>query len=838
MNGPDDDPGTQATPRANLFEDDDDPGTQATARANLFEDDDAPGTRPAPRPTPAADRTDTPEHVGTQATMRAPMLSQPLDAPHVSGTRPPTPTRTTTKSRQTSGPTRSDPTATAARLVPASGPHRQRRQIGGGLVHVPVVDDIEPEDAILTAPAVPEKRRKCWNCGHAIGRDSGPDAGPLYGSCPHCGSRYSFVPGLVKGTRVADQYEIAGAIAHGGLGWIYLAVDHNVSDRVVVLKGLLNSRDAEAQAVALAERRFLASVSHPNIIKIYNFVEHHDPSGETFDYIVMEYVGGVTLKDLTRRSGEPGRDLLTIEQAIAYILEILPALSYLHSVGLVYNDLKPENIMIGADEVKLIDLGAVSPIDDYGFIYGTPGYQAPEIVKTGPQVATDIYSVGRTLAVLTYDMPMAGGSYLDGLPASEDAPLFAEFPAFYRVLQRATNPDPAQRFESADEMAGQLLAVLRETIAQRTGIPRPALSTVFTPQRTTYGTEIMLGPIDSFFEPPSSEFGLDPDDIVAALPIPLTDRSDPAGDLLSSAATSEPRQLLDTIRIAKENGLSSVIGTDPADDHPSREIDIAEARAYIALGNVETALKLLTEASLHHGRSWRIDYFLGIVSLVSGDFKLAHEYFTAVQAAMPGEVAPKLATAATAELIAADLAAHGDDMSTVRHWQNRALHHYAALWRTDRAIVTAAFGVARLRHAAGDYAGAVTALDQVPATSRHYNTARCTAVLALVHGRPAEEVEEWQLRAAAKRLESMSDDEPRKKRLATMVLGVALGWISAHMDDADATKPTFLSHSFTEYGLRLGLEKSLRALAKTSDDKRRRFGLVDLANMIRPQTLF
>ena len=62
---------------------------------------------------------------------------------------------------------------------------------------------------------------------------------------------------------VADQYEIKGCIAHGGLGWVYLALDHNVNERPVVLKGLVHSGDAEAQAIAMAERQFLAEVTHP-----------------------------------------------------------------------------------------------------------------------------------------------------------------------------------------------------------------------------------------------------------------------------------------------------------------------------------------------------------------------------------------------------------------------------------------------------------------------------------------------------------------------------------------------------------------------------------------------
>ena len=88
--------------------------------------------------------------------------------------------------------------------------------------------------------------------------------------------RYSFVPKLSRGDLVGGQYEVQGCIAHGGLGWIYLAIDRNVHNRWVVLKGLVNSGDADAMAAAAAEALALAEVEHPNIVRIYNFVEHKD----------------------------------------------------------------------------------------------------------------------------------------------------------------------------------------------------------------------------------------------------------------------------------------------------------------------------------------------------------------------------------------------------------------------------------------------------------------------------------------------------------------------------------------------------------------------------------
>ena len=122
----------------------------------------------------------------------------------------------------------------------------------------------------------------------------------------------------------------------------------NLHGRWVALKGLLDAGDESAQAAAIAERRFLAEVKDSHIVGIYNFVQH-DGAG----YIVMEYVGGQSLKDLRR--GQP----LPADEAIVYMLEVLPALGYLHDRGLLFCDFKPDNVICGEQEVKLIDLGGV-----------------------------------------------------------------------------------------------------------------------------------------------------------------------------------------------------------------------------------------------------------------------------------------------------------------------------------------------------------------------------------------------------------------------------------------------------------------------------------------------
>ena len=103
---------------------------------------------------------------------------------------------------------------------------------------------------------------------------------------------------------LGGQYEVVGCLAHGGMGWIYLARDRNVNDRWVVLKGLLNAGDPDAYQAAVGEKQYLAEVEHPLIVEIYNFVTDADGSS----YIVMEYVGGKTLNTILKdRDGEHGR---------------------------------------------------------------------------------------------------------------------------------------------------------------------------------------------------------------------------------------------------------------------------------------------------------------------------------------------------------------------------------------------------------------------------------------------------------------------------------------------------------------------------------------------------
>lgn len=688
------------------------------------------------------------------------------------------------------------------------------RRLGGGLVEIPRVREIDPLSALMTNPVVAESKRFCWNCGKPVGRSSQDGRALSEGWCPHCGSAYSFLPQLVSGDMVADQYEIKGCIAHGGLGWVYLAFDHNVNERPVVLKGLVHSGDAEAQKIAMAERQFLAEVTHPGIVKIYNFVEHPDHHGNPVGYIVMEYVGGKSLK-------QARAEKLPVAEAIGYMLEILPALGYLHSIGLAYNDLKPENIMITEDQLKLIDLGAVSRINSFGYLYGTPGYQAPEIVRTGPTVASDIYTVGRTLAALTLNLRTRRGRFVDGLPS--DDPVLADYDSFTRLLRRAIDPDPRRRFSSAEEMTSQLLGVLREVVAQDTGTPRSGLSTVFSPTRSTFGIDLLVAHTDVYLDGQVHSEKLTAQEIVKALPVPLVDRTDVGAPVLSASVLSQPVQTLDQLRAARHGALDS----EGIDLSESVELPLMEVRALLDLGDVAKATRKLDDLAGRIGwkassrdiaQQWKLLWFRAVSEMLTADYDSATKHFAEVLDTLPGELAPKLALAATAEL-----SGDADERK-----------FYNTVWSTDNGIISAGFGLARAQSASGDRDAAVKTLDRVPATSRHFTTARLTSAVTLLSGRSMNEITERHIRDAARRVEALPDTEPRVLQIRALVLGTAMDWLA----DNSASTNHILGFPFTEHGLQLGVEASLRGLARVAPTQAHRYALIDLANSVRPTSTF
>ncbi|CAL9523850.1 Serine_threonine-protein kinase PknG [Streptomyces sp. enrichment culture] len=770
-----------------------------------------------------------------------------------------------------------------------------RGRLGAGLVEVPPIPRPDPRSMVLEDPEVPERKRFCSRsgCGAPVGRARAGRPGRTEGFCTKCGHPYSFVPKLRGGDVVHGQYEVVGCLAHGGLGWIYLAVDRAVSDRWVVLKGLLDTGDQDAMAAAISERRFLAEIEHANIVRIYNFVEHLDQRTGSLDgYIVMEYVGGKSLKEIAdaRRTPDGGRDPLPVEQACAYGIEALEALGHLHSRNLLYCDFKVDNAIQTEDQLKLIDMGAVRRMDDEeSAVYGTVGYQAPEIAQAGPSVASDLYTVARTLAVLTFDFRGYTNVHADSLPDPDSVEVFRRYESFYRLLVRATDPDPARRFASAQEMAEQLTGVLREVVSLRTGRARPALSTLFGPEVRVADTELFPEPDGEVSRlgaravpgrrrrrsaaatappaaaplpaprppapsaappgspapgpgapPPSGEqpggpphgtAGLvkpvDAPAAALALPVPHVDPDDPDAGFLAGLLASAPAELLGALAAA------------PA---PSAETRLRQIRAWLETGEAHTALAALAALEGERPDDWRVVWYRGVAALVTGDHEDAALAFDAVYDAFPGEIAPKLALGLCAEVLGQT---------------DNAAEYYRLVWSTDPSHVSAAFGLARVLLATGDRGGAVRTLESVPESSVHCTAARVAAVRARLRqpaapsaGLPSLD----DLTAAARQVEALDAyglDPARRERLSAEVLGRALDWVlsggqgsvpapgsrpSSSGDPHAAGGRTLLGSGLDERGLRFGLERAYRTLARLARGGEERIDLVERANRYRPRT--
>jgi serine/threonine-protein kinase PknG len=739
---------------------------------------------------------------------------------------------------------------------------------------------------VLENPEVPERKRFCSrsDCGAPVGRARGERAGRTEGFCTKCGHPYSFVPKLQAGNIVHGQYEVVGCLAHGGLGWIYLAVDRAVSDRWVVLKGLLDTGDQDAMAAAISERRFLAEIEHSNIVRIYNFVEHLDQRTGSLDgYIVMEYVGGKSLKEIanSRRTPDGRRDPLPVEQACAYGIEALEALGHLHSRNLLYCDFKVDNAIQTEDQLKLIDMGAVRRMDDdESAIYGTVGYQAPEVAEIGPSVASDLYTVARTLAVLTFDFQGYTSVFVDSLPDPDTTEVFRRYESFYRLLVRATDPDPARRFASAQEMSEQLTGVLREVVALQTGRPRPALSTLFGPELKVTDTELFpkldgdvsqlgarvvpvrrrRGAVQGVLPVPSGAVSVAPlpapagagstgagtpggtaanavgggaasngDGVNAlgtsavvkpidasaaalALPVPLVEPGDPNAGFLAGLMASASAELIAALHAA------------PAS---SPELRLRELRARLEMGETTAAGQALESLEADHPDDWRVVWYRGVTGLVTGDHEAAALSFDAIYDAFPGEPAPKLALGLCAEILGQ---------------LDNAAEYYGLVWSTDPSYVSSAFGLARVQLASGDRRGAVRTLESVPEASIHYTAARVAAVRARLRqrtGRGPEPAFLDDLVAAAgqvQALEAYGLDAVRREQLSTEVLGCALDWVLSGSQSSAPGGRALLGSDLDERGIRFGLERSYRTLARLAQGGEERIDLVERANRYRPRT--
>jgi eukaryotic-like serine/threonine-protein kinase len=256
------------------------------------------------------------------------------------------------------------------------------------------------------------------------------------------------------------RYRILRKLGSGGMANVYLAEDEDLGRRVAIK--ILNDRYANDELFIERFRReakSAAALSHPNIVSIYDRGE-----AEGTYYIAMEVIEGRSLKELILTRGP-----LPIGQAIAYTFEILDALRFAHRHGIIHRDVKPHNILIGGERLKVTDFGiaraGASQMTEAGSIMGTAQYLSPEQARGAPVTASsDLYSVGIVLyEMLTGKVPFSGDSAIEiamkhlnevPKPPSKVRPEIPE--DLDHVVLRALAKAPEDRYQTAEEFAEDL----------------------------------------------------------------------------------------------------------------------------------------------------------------------------------------------------------------------------------------------------------------------------------------------------------------------------------------------------------------------------------------------
>ena len=272
-------------------------------------------------------------------------------------------------------------------------------------------------------------------------------------------------------------YRIVGKLGSGGMGTVYKAFQQQLH-RFVAIKILPpgSHGNAAAQRRFELELRSAGKVSHPNIVTAFDA----GSTGET-KYLVMELVEGFNLSQLTHRAGP-----IAIANACELARQACLGLAQIHKEGLVHRDLKPANFMLGPDgQVKILDLGLAllreqrsaegeTELTSIGQMMGTFDYMSPEQCEDSHavDVRSDIYALGATLYyLLVGQAPFAHRQSLTAVgrlsaKLQETPPLLSEFrkdaPApLVSLVARMLAREPAQRFASATEVAGQLEPLCR-----------------------------------------------------------------------------------------------------------------------------------------------------------------------------------------------------------------------------------------------------------------------------------------------------------------------------------------------------------------------------------------
>ena len=265
------------------------------------------------------------------------------------------------------------------------------------------------------------------------------------------------------GKMLDNRYEILERIGTGGMAIVYKAKCHRLN-RLVAIKILKSdlAQNEEFRRRFNAESQAVAKLSHPNIVSVYDVSR-----GGDMEYIVMELIDGITLKQYMEKRGQ-----LNWRESLHFITQIMRGLSHAHSRGIIHRDIKPQNIMVLRDgSVKVADFGIACLADSAQTLtqeaLGSVHYISPEQARGDrPDARSDIYSSGVVLyEMLTGRLPFEGESavsvaiqHLSSIPLAPreinpDIPEQLEL-----ICMKAMAPDLEHRYQSADAMIADLEA--------------------------------------------------------------------------------------------------------------------------------------------------------------------------------------------------------------------------------------------------------------------------------------------------------------------------------------------------------------------------------------------
>lgn len=271
------------------------------------------------------------------------------------------------------------------------------------------------------------------------------------------------------GKMLDDRYEIVEVIGEGGMAIVYRALDHRLN-RDVAVKIMRDemAADEEFRRRFCTESHAVAMLSHPNIVAVYD-VSHND----NVEYIVMELVDGITLKQYIERKG-----VVAWKEVVHFTKQISKALAHAHERGIIHRDIKPQNIMLLRDgTIKVGDFGIAAleneVYENNGEAIGSIHYIAPEQARGEcPDARSDIYSLGVMMyEMLTGGLPFTGNTlgeiavqHMNAKPVpphekNPEIPLELE-----RITLKAMSAELSERYQSANELLSDLEAFIHTPV--------------------------------------------------------------------------------------------------------------------------------------------------------------------------------------------------------------------------------------------------------------------------------------------------------------------------------------------------------------------------------------